>query len=95
MVENTDDLTLKAIVKWGKHPSIVAIASKYKNRANFFFNFISKEDVLHEIKVVDVSISIQESDIPFKIIKVNEYLFAEAIFFILTSHKKMVNFLIV
>ena len=70
MTENFDDPTLKAIAKWRNHPSILATASEYKNRTNFSFNFVSKEDVLTEIKVLDVSKAIQESDIPVKIIKI-------------------------
>ena len=81
LAENIDDPTLKAIAKWRNHPSILAIASEYKNRANFSFNFVSKEDVLTEIKMLDVSKAIQESDIPVKIIKANENFFAEAICF--------------
>ena len=81
MAENIDDPTLKAIAKWRNHPSILAITSEYKNRANFSFNFVSKEDVLTEIKMLDVSKTIQESDIPVKIIKANENFFAEAICF--------------
>ena len=69
MAENIDDPTLKAIAKWRNHPSILAIASEYKNRANVFFNFISKKDILTEIKMLDVSKTIQESDIPLKVIK--------------------------
>ena len=81
MAENIDDPTLKAIAKWRNHPSILAIASEYKNRANVFFNFVSKKDILTEIKMLDVSKTIQESDIPVKIIKANENFFAEAICF--------------
>ena len=61
--------------------SILAIASEYKNRVNFSFNFVFQEDVLTEIKMLDVSKAIQESDIPVKIIKVNENFFAETICF--------------
>ena len=75
------DPTLKAIAKGINHPSILAITSEYKNRANFSFNFVSKEDILTEIKVLDVSKAIRESDIPVKIIKTNENFFAEAICF--------------
>ena len=57
------------------------IASESKNKASFSFNFVSKEDVLTEIKMLDVSKAIQESDIPVKIIKANENFFAEAICF--------------
>ena len=31
--------TLKAIAKWRNQPSILAITSEYKNRANFQFCF--------------------------------------------------------
>ena len=82
LAENIDDSTLKSIAKWRKHPSILAIASEYKNRANFFFNFVSKDDVLTETKVLDLSKAIQESDIlVVEIIKTNEDFFAEIICF--------------
>ena len=81
LAENIDDRTLKASAKWRNCPSILELTSEYKNRANFTFNFVSKEDVLTEIKVLDVSKAIQESDIPVKIIKANENFFAEAIWF--------------
>ena len=81
MAENIDNPTLKAIAKWRNHPSILPIASEYKCRANFSFNFVFKEDFLTEIKVLDVSKAIQESDIPVKIIKANENFFAEGICF--------------
>ena len=40
-----------------------------------------KEDAVTEIKVLDISKVIRESDIPVKFIKVNENFFAEAIYF--------------
>ena len=86
LAENIDDPTVKAIAKWINHPSILAIASEYKNRANFFFNFVSKEHVLTEIKVLDVSKAILESDILVKIVKANENFFAKQFVFILTNH---------
>ena len=70
LAENMDDPTLKAIAKWRNHPSVLAIASEYANWENFSFSFISKEDALTEIKVLDVSKAIQESDIPVKIVKI-------------------------
>ena len=70
MTENIDDTTLKGIAKWRNYPSTLAIASEYTNRENFSFNFVSKKDVLAEIKVLDVSKAIKESVIPVKIIKV-------------------------
>ena len=58
--------------------------SKYPSnsiRGNFSLNFIPKEDVLAEIKVLDFSKAIPEGDIPVKIIKANNDFFAEAICF--------------
>ena len=81
MAQNIDDPNLKAITKWRNFPSILAIASEYKNRANFSFNFVSKEDFVTEIKVLYVSKAIQESDIPVKTINAKENFFAEAICF--------------
>ena len=81
MAENIDDPTLKAIAKWRNHPSILAIASEYKNRANVSFNFVSQEDVFTEIKMLDVSKAIQESVIPIKVVKANKNFFAETIYF--------------
>ena len=83
LAEDINDTTLKAIVKWRNHPSNLAKASKYENRAraNFSFNFVSKKDVLAEIKELDISKAIHANDIPVKIIKTNDNFFAEAIFY--------------
>ena len=89
MAENIDDSTLKAVAKWRNHPIILV---NNKNRANFSFNFVSTEDVLTEIKVLDVSKAIQESDIPVKIIKANENFFAEAICFYFNKSLENVKF---
>ena len=51
-----NDPTLKVLVKLRNHPSILAKASEYENRANFSFNFVSTDDVLAEIKAFDVVI---------------------------------------
>ena len=81
LAENINDPTLKATAKWTNHASILAIASEFKNKANFSFNFVSKEDVLTEIKMLDIWKVIHKSDIPVKIIKGNGNFFAEAICF--------------
>ena len=39
LAENIDDPTLMATAKWRNHPSILAIISEYKHKANFFFQF--------------------------------------------------------
>ena len=84
MAEKNDDPTLKAIAKSRNHPSILAITSEYKNRANFSLNFVSKEDVLTETEMLDDSQVIEESDIPVKIIM--RISFQKQSVFILTKH---------
>ena len=79
MSDNIDHPTLKAIVKWRNHPSILTITSEHRNTPKFSFNFVSKEHVLEEIQMLDSSKAIQESDIPLKLIKGNSDLFAEII----------------
>ena len=87
LAENIDDPTLKPIATWRNHPSIQVIVSEYKNRANFSLDFVSKEDVLTEIKIMDVSKAIQERDIPVEIIKSNEHFLLQKQFvFTFTNH---------
>ena len=60
-------LTLKAILKYCNHPSIVAIKEKTKNISVFNFNLIKKDDVSKED--LDVSKASLENDISTKIFK--------------------------
>ena len=52
LVENINDPTLKGKDKWRNHPSILAIAYESENRVSFSFSFVSKEEVLAEIKAL-------------------------------------------
>ena len=42
-----------------------------------FYHFISKEDIFKEIKKLDTSKTVQESDIPVKTIQRNDDLFTQ------------------
>ena len=86
LAENIDDTTLKAMAKWRNHPSILAIASEYKNRANFSFNFVSKEDVLTEIKVLDVSEPFRRVTFRLKLLWQMRISLQKQFVFILTNH---------
>ena len=77
MSDNIFHPTLKAIVKWRNHPSILTITSEHQNKPKFSFNFVLKEHVLEEIQMLDSAKAIQESDIPVELIKENSDLFAE------------------
>ena len=50
IIENVRDPSLKAILKYRKHPRILAIKRKIKSGPVFTFNHIMKEDVIKEIK---------------------------------------------
>ena len=61
---------MKAIGKYRKHPSIIAIISEC-TKEYFSFNMITIEDALKEINMLDSSKAIQASEIPVKLVKGN------------------------
>ena len=69
IIDNVRDPTLKAILKYCKHTSTLAIKRNIKSGPVFTFNHITKEEVIKEIK--KASKASQEDDIPTKIIKEN------------------------
>ena len=80
MSGNIDHPTLKAIVKWRNYPSILTVTSKHENTPEFSFNFVSKEHVFYEIKMLNSSKAIQERKrYSCYWIKGNNDLFAEII----------------
>ena len=87
IVENDRDPTLKAILKYRKHPSILAIKRRIKSSLVFTFNHIT-EDAIKEIKNLDASKASHEDDIPTKIIKENSDIFSN---FIYQSFNNMID----
>ena len=75
LAERISHPTLKAILKYKNHPSIVAINNLKKNY-NFYFSVVSEEDVLKEIKKLNPRKSTQSTDIPIKLLKENADIFA-------------------
>ena len=71
IVEDVIHPSLKAILKYYKHSSILAIKRKLKSGPVFTFNHVTKEDVIKEINNLNASKTSQEDDIPTKIIKEN------------------------
>ena len=66
IVQSVRDPTLKAILKYRKHPSILEIKRRIISGPVFTFNHITKEDVLKEIKNLEASKASEEDDIPTK-----------------------------
>ena len=70
LVEIThSDPVLKATKKYEKHPSIVKIKEKMKNKnMSFPFSFATKETIIIELRKLNPKKPCQESGIPVKII---------------------------
>ena len=49
VVDNTTDPTLKAILKYKKHPSIIAINDRYKGKDTFNFNEVHITETKNQI----------------------------------------------
>ena len=69
LVSNTNDATLKAIVKYRNHPSIIAIQNKCKDKSNFNFIEVHQKQIEKEILNLDVNKASQRCDSPIKVLK--------------------------
>ena len=83
-----EDRTLKAILKYRKHPSIVAIRNKCKNKGSFSFVRVDKKEIEKEILKLDANKTSQNSDIPIKLLKKNVDIFSD---FVCTSFNSSTN----
>ena len=75
LAERISHPTLKAILKYKNHPSIVII-NNLKMNFNFYFSVVSEEDFLKEIKKLNPRKSTQSTDISIKLLKENADIFA-------------------
>ena len=78
LAERLSDPTLKAILKYKNHPSIVAIRNA-NNNSHFHFNEVSVEEVYKEIRKLSPRKSAQSTDIPIRVLKENADIFADYI----------------
>ena len=76
LVSNTNDATLKAIVKYRNHPSIIAIQNKCKDKGNFNFIEVDQKQIEKEILKLDVNKAPQSSDILIRVLKENSDIFS-------------------
>ena len=76
LVSNNNYATLKAILKYRNHSSIIAIQSKCKDKGNFNFNEVDQKQIEKEILKLDVNKASQSSDIPIKVLKENSDIFS-------------------
>ena len=66
---NDNEPILNYINKFKNHPSIKVIKSRKKEEQTFTFNYVSYEEVLNEIRKLQTATTIQQNDIPTKILK--------------------------
>ena len=67
-------------MKYRVHTSIIAIKENCTSKSNFNFSFVEKVDILNEIEMSQSNKATHNTDIPTKLIKDNEDIFAELIF---------------
>ena len=78
--ENINDPLLKAIVRYRNHPGIVAIKKFCNSKSHFSFKKFQKEEILKELKNLNINKATQSTDIPAKIIKKNSDISGDFIF---------------
>ena len=79
IIAKVKDPTLKAILKYQKHPSILAIRTKGNRNGAFSSKEVSFKEIETEIRLLKLNKACQYSDIPTKIIKENSDIFSSII----------------
>ena len=77
VINNVQDPTLRAILKYKGHPTILAIQNKCKNRIKSAFEEMDLASIEKEIHNLKINKASQSTDIPTKIIKENVDTFTE------------------
>ena len=76
LAKEVNDPTLRGVMKYWNHLSVLTILDKYKNSSIFTFSHVTREEVSKEICNLDTTKSSQDADIPTKIFKQNSDIFA-------------------
>ena len=79
IIENVKVPSLKVILEYKKHPSILAIRTKCNRNGIFSFREVSFKEIETEISLLKLNKTSQYSDIPTKIIKENSDIFSNFI----------------
>ena len=92
-IDNIEDQTLRAILKYKNHPGIIAIQDKFKGGDVFYFRELEKEEIQREIQNLNNNNNnnnkaSQHSDIPTKIIKSNSDIFSYFLYVSINSSIK-------
>ena len=88
VIEKVKDPTLKAILTYEKHPSILAIRTKCNRNGAFSFKEVSFKEIEIEIRLLKLNKASQYSDIPTKFIIENSDIFSSFICESINNSKK-------
>ena len=78
--KNIDDPSMKAIIKYRLHPSIIAIKEKCVSSFSFSFSQVERDEIIKEINNLKTNKATQSTDIPTKFIIENFDIFGDFIF---------------
>ena len=92
MINHVKDPTLRAILKYKDHPSILAIQNNCKNGIKFAFEEIDLASIEKEIHNLKLNKTSQSSNIPTKIIKKNVNSFTKLLWKTINSWIKSPTF---
>ena len=79
VVDNTTDPTLKAILKYRKHPSIITINDRYKGKDTFNFNEVHVTEIKNQILKLNKRKATQSYDSLTRVIIENADMFSEVL----------------
>ena len=78
-IDRVENRTIRAILKYRNHPSILGIRERKKAQINFCFKVVSIEEIRKEILNLNNKEASQNSDIPTKIIMENSDIFEKVL----------------
>ena len=78
-IDRTENRTIRAILEYRNHPSILAIRERKKAQINFCFKEVSIEEIQKEILNLNNKKASQNSDIKTKIFKENSDIFEKVL----------------
>ena len=87
-IDNIEDQTLRAILKYKNHPSIIVIQNKFKGRDVFYFRELEKKEIQKGIHNLNSNKVSQHSDITTKIIKINSDIVSDFLYVNINSSIK-------
>ena len=91
-IDRVENCTIRAILKYKNHPSILPIRERKKAQISFCSKEVSIEEIQKEILNLNYKMASQNSDAPAKIIKENCDIFGKVLCFFINDSIKSFTF---